>query len=41
VLYQRHGYVAVTTLCAVMTAAVAILLATHIDELQALDELGQ
>jgi len=31
-LYQRHGYVAVTTLCAAMTALVAILLATHIDE---------
>lgn len=33
-LYQRHGYVAVTTLCAVMTAAVAVLLATHIVEPQ-------
>lgn len=33
-LYQRHGYVAVTTLCAVMTAVVAVLLATHIVEPQ-------
>ena len=33
-LYQRHGYVAVTTLCAVMTAIVAVLLATHIVEPQ-------
>ena len=31
-LYQRHGYGAVTTLCAAMTAMVAILLATHIVE---------
>ncbi len=31
-IYQRHGYLAVTTLCAVMTAVVAILLATHIVE---------
>lgn len=31
-LYQRHGYVAVTTLCAMMTALVAVLLATHIVE---------
>lgn len=31
-LYQSHGYVAVTTLCAGMTALVAILLATHIVE---------
>ncbi len=32
VLYEWRGYVAVTTLCAVMTAVVAVLLATHIDE---------
>ena len=34
VLFQHHGYVAVTTLCALMTAAVAVLLATHIMEPQ-------
>ncbi len=33
-LYQRHGYVAVTSLCAAMTGLVAILLATHIVEPQ-------
>jgi predicted MFS family arabinose efflux permease len=32
VLFQRHGYAAVTSLCALMTAAVVILLATHIVE---------
>lgn len=32
VLYQRSGYVAVTTLCAAMTALVAVLLTTHIVE---------
>jgi DHA1 family purine base/nucleoside efflux pump-like MFS transporter len=32
VLFQRSGYAAVTSLCAVMTAAVVILLATHIVE---------
>jgi len=32
ILYQHNGYVAVTTLCAVMTMLVAILLATHIVE---------
>ena len=32
VLYQRDGYFAVTTLCAIMTAIVAILFATHIVE---------
>lgn len=37
-LYQRHGYVAVTTLCAAMTALVAILLTTHIAEPQPLEE---
>ena len=31
-LFQHYGYSAVTTLCAVMTGVVAILLATHIDE---------
>ncbi len=31
-LYQRHGYLAVTTLCAAMAALVAILLTTHITE---------
>jgi predicted MFS family arabinose efflux permease len=31
-LYQRHGYAAVTTLCAAMTMLVAVLLATHIVE---------
>jgi predicted MFS family arabinose efflux permease len=34
VLFQRSGYAAVTTLCAVMTAMVVILLATHIVEPQ-------
>lgn len=37
-LYQRYSYVAVTTLCAVMTALVAILLTTHIAEPQPLGE---
>ncbi len=32
ILYQWHGYAAVTTMCALMTALVAILLATHIAE---------
>ena len=41
VLYQHHGYVAVTTLCAAMSALVAILLATHIDEPKALNEGAQ
>ncbi len=31
-LFQHYGYVAVTSLCAVMTAIVAILLGTHIVE---------
>lgn len=31
-LYQRYGYVSVTTVCGAMTALVAILLATHIVE---------
>ncbi len=37
-LYERHGYLAVTTLCAAMTGMVAILLATHIVEPQPLGE---
>jgi DHA1 family purine base/nucleoside efflux pump-like MFS transporter len=41
VLYQHRGYVAVTTLCAVMTVLVAILLATHIAEPIAVDEGAQ
>lgn len=38
VLYQGHGYLAVTTLCAAMTSLVAILLATHIVEPQPLTD---
>jgi predicted MFS family arabinose efflux permease len=34
VLFQHHGYVAVTTVCAAMTALVAVLLSTHIVEPQ-------
>ncbi len=34
VLFEHHGYVAVTTLCALMTAVVAVLLTTHIMEPQ-------
>jgi predicted MFS family arabinose efflux permease len=41
VLYQHHGYVAVTTLCAAMTALVAVLLATHIAEPKALEAGAQ
>ena len=37
-LYERHGYGAVTTLCAVMTGLVAVLLITHIVEPQAVEE---
>ncbi len=37
-LYQRHGYFAVTALAAAMTALVALLLATHIAEPQAARE---
>jgi predicted MFS family arabinose efflux permease len=37
-LYQRHGYFAVTTLAAAMTALVAVLLATHIAEPQPVKE---
>lgn len=37
-LYQRQGYIAVTTLCAVMTILVAVLLATHIVEPQPVNE---
>ena len=38
VLYEQHGYAAVTTLCAVMTALVALLLFMHIVEPQGLPE---
>ena len=38
ILYARHGYGAVTTLCAAMTALVAILLTTHITEPQPVGE---
>lgn len=31
-IYERHGYLAVTAVCAVMTGVVAVLLATHIVE---------
>jgi DHA1 family purine base/nucleoside efflux pump-like MFS transporter len=41
VLYQHYGYVAVTTLCAAMTALAAILLTTHIAEPKALDANAQ
>jgi len=34
VLYEHYGYAAVTTLCALMTALVALLLSTHIVEPQ-------
>jgi predicted MFS family arabinose efflux permease len=37
-LFQRSGYAAVTSLCAVMTAAVVILLATHIVEPRGAEE---
>jgi predicted MFS family arabinose efflux permease len=37
-LYERHGYGAVTTLCAVMTGLVALLLITHIVEPQPVQE---
>ena len=33
-LFERHGYAAVTTLCAAMTGVVALLLFTHIVEPQ-------
>ncbi|HEV2492697.1 MAG TPA: MFS transporter [Terriglobia bacterium] len=38
ILYEQHGYIAVTTLCAAMTALVAILLTTHIVEPQPVEE---
>jgi predicted MFS family arabinose efflux permease len=38
ILYEQHGYLAVTTLCAAMTALVAILLTTHIVEPQPMEE---
>jgi predicted MFS family arabinose efflux permease len=37
-LYERHGYGAVTTLCAVMTGLVVLLLITHIVEPQPIQE---
>jgi len=37
-LYERHGYGAVTTLCAAMTALVALLLIMHIVEPQPVQE---
>jgi hypothetical protein len=37
-LYERHGYGAVTTLCAVMTGVVVLLLITHIVEPQPIQE---
>jgi predicted MFS family arabinose efflux permease len=37
-LFERHGYAAVTTLCAAMTAVVALLLFTHIVEPQPVAE---
>ncbi|MGA2078733.1 MAG: MFS transporter [Terriglobia bacterium] len=37
-LFERHGYAAVTTLCAGMTAVVALLLKTHIVEPQPVAE---
>ena len=37
-LYERHGYGAVTTLCAVMTGLVAVLLIMHIVEPQPVQE---
>ncbi len=41
VLYQHNGYVAVTTLCAAMTAMVAVLLAAHIVEPQPSEVQGR
>lgn len=37
-LFERHGYAAVTTLCAAMTGVVAVLLFTHIVEPQPVAE---
>ena len=37
-LFERHGYAAVTTLCAAMTGVVALLLFTHIVEPQSVAE---
>lgn len=37
-LYERHGYIAVTTVCATMTLLVAVLLTTHIVEPQTVQE---
>ncbi len=39
VLYEHYGYAAVTTLCALMTALVAVLLTTHIVEPQSTGEI--
>ena len=39
VLYEHYGYAAVTTLCALMTALVAVLLTTHIMEPQPTGEI--
>jgi len=41
VLYEHYGYAAVTTLCSLMTALVAILLTTHIVEPQAAGETAR
>jgi MFS transporter, DHA1 family, inner membrane transport protein len=40
ILYEHFGYAAVTTLCALMTAVVAILLTTHIVEPQPTAEIA-
>jgi predicted MFS family arabinose efflux permease len=40
VLFQKSGYAAVTTLCAVMTAVVVLLLATHIVEPRVAPDVG-
>src|SRR5215472_255028 len=39
ILYEHYGYAAVTTLCALMTALVAVLLSTHIVEPQPTAEI--
>lgn len=40
-LYEHHGYAAVTTVCALMTALVAVLLTTHIVEPQPAEEIAR
>src|SRR6516162_4277382 len=40
ILYEHYGYAAVTTLCALMTALVAVLLSTHIVEPQPTAEIA-